>query len=146
MEFADWRYDGKEWDKERGSLNNVDSPDVQTDTSLSDLILNPDAVAMPPTIIAGDEEELQELDIANTGSHQTMVEARSLKDTGEPQLQNDTAGASNVVIAPAATQRTSTVDLNNMEQGSFTRILRRRTTLQVHVQVQLRPSRLELVY
>jgi hypothetical protein len=50
-EFADWRYDGKEWDKERGSLNNVDSPDVQTDTSLSDLILNPDAVAMPPTII-----------------------------------------------------------------------------------------------
>jgi hypothetical protein len=146
MEFADWRYDGKEWDKERGSLNNADSPDVQTDTSPFDLILNPDAVAIPPTRVAGDEKELEELDIADTRSRKTIVEARSLKDTVEPQLQNDTSEASNAGIAPATTQRTSTVDLNNMEQGSFTRVLRRRTTLQVHVQVQLQPSPLELVY
>lgn len=146
--LANWRCDGKEWDKERSSQGNVDNPNVQTQTvSFFDLVLNPDAIAIPPTPTAEDKGELEELDITDAGSRKSVMKAVSHKDIAEPQLQNDTSEASNTEIAPAAAQRTSTVDLDNMEQGSFTNVLRRRTMPQVQVQaqVQLRPPPSELV-
>ena len=144
--LANWRYDGKEWDKERNSQSNVDNPNVQTQTvSLFDLVLNPDAVAIPPTPTAKGKGEPEELDITDAGSRKSVMDAVSHKDIAEPQLQNDTSEAPTAEIAPAAAQRTSTVDLDNMEQGSFTNVLRRRTMPQVQVQVQLRPSPSELV-
>ena len=135
-ELANWRCDGKEWDKERRSQSNVDNSNVQAQTvSLFDLVLNPDAVAISPTSTGEHDGNLEELDVTDVGSLQSMTNAASNEDIMEPQLQNDTSETSNIEISSAATQRTSTVNLDNMEQGSFTNVIHRRTMPHVQVQV-----------
>lgn len=135
-QVTNWRWYGKEWDKDRSSQSNVDNASAHTQTvSISDVVLSPDAVATPPSTTAEDREEVVELDITDTGSHKSMMDAVSHEGIAEPRLQNDISEASNAEISPAAAQRTSTVDLDNMEQGSFTNVLRCRTMPQAQVQV-----------
>lgn len=137
--LANWICARTEWDKERGSENNDEKPNTHAQT-VSLLELNPDIAATPPPATTNDEEELHELDITEVGSHESITHAVSQGDIAEPQLQNNTLEASNGNIATASAHRSSTADLDNMEQGSFTNLLRRRTTPRIHVQVHLRPS------
>jgi hypothetical protein len=126
----------EEWDNERSSQSDVDNPNVHPrSVSISDVILSLDAVATPPKKSTEDKEEIVELDITDTGSNRSIMAAASHESIAESQLQNNTPEASNTEMAPTAAQRTSTIDLDSMEQGSFTSALRRRTMPRAQVQV-----------
>lgn len=135
LTIANSRCDGKEWDKERSSDGNIDNPNVHSHTvTLFGLASNSGAVGIPPTAV--ETEMLEERDIVDTENPNGTLDPASHNNITESRLQNDTSQASNIEIVTAG-QRASTLDIDTMEQGNLTNVLRRRNTPQTQAEVPL---------
>lgn len=131
---ANQNFDGTEWDKELSSATKVEDPDTINHT-LSHLELELDQETAAALLMLTEDsqrepEDPEELDITDVGSQGSSVNDIAHRDSTE-LLLHDTG------LVPITAQRTSTIDLDAMEQGSLTSILRRRTVL--HRQDQVRP-------
>jgi hypothetical protein len=132
----------KEWDQERKSqfaAHVEDSTILNQSISLSDLPSIPNTVRSSPEPMERDNEHSQEVDITDFQYRQSTQSTAYSDDILQPQGQNDVsaiADPSNTALGTAP--RSSTVELDNMEQGRPTNMLRRRTTAQSQEQVCLR--------
>lgn len=130
---------GKEWDKNRNSPSDGDGSDTDTpDATVSNVVLSSDAVTTQPSTVVEHTDEVGVSDITDTWNQENAISAISHGSIEELELHNDIPETSNSGTVPAAAQRTSTVDLDTMEQGQFTNVLRRRTMPQEQVQVSSR--------
>jgi hypothetical protein len=130
---ANQNFDGPEWDKELSSTTGAEHSDNINHT-LSHLELDLDQETAPALLMLtednqGESEDPEQLDITDAGSQDNSVDDIAYRDSTE-LLLHDTG------LVPIATQRTSTIDLDTMEQGSLASILRRRTVLPRQDQVR----------
>jgi hypothetical protein len=98
---------------------------VQT-VSLLAVMSGPNTLGTSPVDDGNGEPEEQ--DITDIGSNRTILGASSLEDIVESPVESAASEVISAEISHAAVPRISTVELNHMEQGSDTNVVRRRTT------------------